>query len=206
MAFRDFRYPDVIAQFGLTYSTTGDLFAGVRPLAPSPQLVGMLATTARLATINNNEKSRSEWIIALLLADFWGRFQDQMGLYSGVEFQPDPEAGLSGFLDFAFSRGPQQPVITPPVLLVFEAKKENIIEGLGQCVAGLVGAQRFNRNHGVEEPHLYGCVTTGTAWRFLRLSGTALTAGLTEYTFDQLDRLLGIFAAIMGPLPVAAAA
>jgi hypothetical protein len=70
-------------------------------------------------------------------------------------------------------------------------------------VAGLVGAQRFNTKAGIDEPHLYGCVTTGTAWRFMRLSGTTLTAGLTEFTFDQLDRLLGIFASIMGSPPAA---
>jgi hypothetical protein len=206
MAFGDFRYPDVIAQFGLTYNAVDDLFAEVQPLPPLPATRGVLAITARLATTLNNEKARSEWLIAPLLADFWGRFHGQLGLYSGMDFQADPDAGLTGFLDFAFCRGPQQIVLTPPLLVVFEAKKENINEGLGQCVAALVGGQRFNQRSGIIEPHLYGCVTTGTAWRFMRLSETTLTVGLTEYTFDQLDQLLGILAFIMGPPPVAAAA
>ncbi len=206
MAFGDFRYPDVISHFGLTYDAVDELFAGVHLLPPLPDTRAMLAKTARLATILNNEKARSEWLIAPLLADFWGRFHGQMGLYSGMEFQADPAAGLTGFLDFAFCRGPQQTVLTPPLLMVFEAKKENINEGLGQCVAALVGAQRFNQRSGINEPHLYGCVTTGTAWRFVRLSGTTLTVGLTEYTFDQLDKLLGILAFIMGPPPAVVAA
>jgi hypothetical protein len=123
MAFRDFRYPDVIAQFGLTYTAVDDLFAGVRPLPPLHSTVTALGVTARLATTLNNEKARSEWLIAPLLADFWGRFHGQMGLYSGMEFQPDPESGLTGFLDFAFCRGAQNVVLTPPLLLVFEAKR-----------------------------------------------------------------------------------
>ena len=206
MAFSEFQYPDVLTQFALTYHAVDDLFAGVPSVTPLASTREALATSTRLASILNNEKARSEWMIAPILGDFWGRYHGQIGLYSGVDFQADPAAGLSGYLDYAFCRGPQNVSISPPTLLVFEAKRENINEGLGQCVAGVVGAQRFNRRHGIDEPNLYGCVTTGTAWRFLRLNGTTLTVGLNEYTIDQIDRLLGIFASIMGSPSAQAAA
>ncbi len=212
MAFRDFRYPDVVAHFNLSYETADDLFADVPPLTLLPATRGMLATTARLATILNNEKAWAEWLIAPLLADLWGRFNSPVGLYSGAEFHPDPDAGLTGFLDFAFCRGPQHPLMTPPVLftppvlLTFQAKRDDLHEGLGQCVAGLVGAQRFNRRHGVDEPHLYGCVTTGSLWRFLRLSGTTLTLDFIVYNLGQIDRILGAIASVIAPPAVAAAA
>jgi hypothetical protein len=206
MAFSNFQYPDVVSELGLTYTSVRDMFAAVPSVSPTAELRGMLAKTARLATINNNEKARSEWIISLLLADIWDRYEGRVGLYSGVEFAADPDAGLSGFLDFAFCRGPQDITFRPPMLLVVESKRDDLHEGLGQCVAGLVGAQRYNRRHGIEEPHLYGCVTTGSLWRFLRLSGTVLTLDQVEYNLGQIDRILGAINSIIAPPAVVAAA
>lgn len=207
MAFSDFRYPDVITQLGLTYEAADDLFARVPSLPPLDATRQTMATTSRLAAMINNEKARSEWIIAPLLGDLWGRYHGRLGVYSGVDFQADPAAQLTGYCDFLVCRGPQQVVITPPTVVVFEAKRDNINEGLGQCVAGVVGAQRFSRRHGLDEPHLYGCVTTGSLWRFVRLSGTTVTLDLTEYNLNQTDRILGILAFAVGqPLPANPAA
>jgi hypothetical protein len=206
MAFSDFKYPDVITHFGLTYEAADDLFAEVPSVPLADATRQTLATTSRLATTINTEKARSEWLIAPLLGDLWGRYHGRVGLYSGVDFQADPAAQLTGYCDFMFCRGPQQVTMTPPTVVVFEAKRDNINDGLGQCVAGLVGAQRFNRRHRVDEPHLYGCVTTGSLWRFLRLSGTTLTLDLTEYSLTQADRILGILAFAVGtPVPAVAA-
>src|SRR4051812_22794837 len=122
MAFSDFQYPAVLTQLGLTYEATDDLFAGVPSLPPSAATRESLATTSRLASILSTEKARSEWIIAPLLGDFWGRHHGRIGLYSGVDFQADPPAQLTGYCDFLICRGPQQVTVTPPTLLVFEAK------------------------------------------------------------------------------------
>ena len=72
---------------------------------------------------------------------------------------------------------------------------------MGQCVAAMVGADRYNRREGAPHDPIYGCVTTGTAWRFLRLSGAVLTHGLREYGIGEPDRLLGILIHIAGPPP-----
>lgn len=91
-------------------------------------------------------------------------------------------------------------------MVIFEAKRENINEGLGQCIAGMVGAQRFNRRNNAPIDPIYGCVTTGTSWRFLRLSGTTVTLDLVEYGLNQVDRLLGILVHMLGPIPQPVAA
>jgi hypothetical protein len=70
----------------------------------------------------------------------------------------------------------------------------------------MVGAQRFNLRHSAPADPIYGCVTTGTAWKFLQLSGTMLTHDLAEYTLAQVDRILGILAHMVGPVPQPAAA
>ncbi len=206
MAFRDFQYPDLLATFGLTSEPTADLFGQVPPVQPSPGFQASLAVSARLAALLNTEKARSEGMIAPVLFEFWARYRARIGLYSGNEFNADPAAGLSGYCDFLISPVPQQPYVTPPVLVIFEAKKENINDGLGQCIAGMVGAQRFNRRQNAPADPLYGCVTTGTAWKFLQLRGAAVTLGLTEYTLSEVDRILGILTHIVGPVPQPAAA
>ncbi len=206
MAFRDFHYPDVLATFGLTYDVTPDLFSGVDESFPSAGFEEQYAVGARLANTLNNGKARSEWMIAPVLGEFWWRYRGRIGLYSGAEFVADPAAGLTGYCDFILSRAPQQPFVSAPAVMVVEAKKENIIDGLGRCVAGMVGAQRFNRRTGGPADPVYGCVTTGTAWKFLRLNGTALSLDLAEYTITQVPRLLGIFTSIFGPAPEQAAA
>lgn len=206
MAFRDFKYPDVLAAFGLTADTPADLFAGVPPVPPPASLTDSLAVSAPLAGIVSTEKGRSEGMIAPVLFAFCGRYHARIGLYSGGTFDADPDAGLNGVCDFLLSRSPQQPFITPPAVVIFEAKRDDIIEGLGRCVAGMVGARRFNQRHGAPVDPIYGCVTTGSLWKFLRLAGDGLTIDLPEYHLGQVDRLLGIFTHIIGPVPQPAAA
>lgn len=206
MAFPDFRYPDLLATFGLTSEPSADLFEGVPTVVPPAGFTESLAISARLAATVNTEKARSEGMIAPVLTAFWWRYHGRIGLYSGLEFEADAAAGLTGYCDFLVSRAPQQPYITPPAVVIFEAKRENINEGLGQCVAGMVGAQRYNRRHNTATDPVYGCVTTGTAWKFSRLSGTVLTLDLVEYGLPQVDRILGVLAHMIGPVPQPAAA
>ncbi len=206
MAFGDFKYPDVFQQLGLTFDNADNLFTTVAPMAASTLLRQQLRITAPLASTINTEKARSEWLVAPVLADFWARYHGRIGLYSGVTFVADAAAGLNGYCDYLVSRSPQQFVIAPPVLVAFEAKNESIPGGLGQCIAGMVGAQRYNRRLGMPEEPIYGCVTTGTAWRFLRLDAATVTLDLTEYGITEVDQLLGILAYIVGPPPAPAAA
>jgi hypothetical protein len=205
MAFGDFTYPEVLTQLGLTLDNAEDLFPGAAPVPLGSALQLWLPITVPLASTISTEKARSEWMVAPVLADFWARYHGRVGLYSGVNFPADPAAGLSGYCDYLITRSPQQFAITPPVLVAFEAKNESISGGFGQCIAAMVGAQRFNRRLNAPHDPLFGCVTTGTAWRFLRLSGTIVTLGLREYTIAEADRLLGIFIHIVGPPPAAAA-
>jgi hypothetical protein len=206
MAFSDFHYPEVLPTFGLQVDTSLDLFAQVPDVATGPALEQTLRRNAPLALTVNTEKARSEGLIAPLLFDFWHRYQGRISLFSGAEFNVDPAAGLSGYCDFLLCRAPQQPMIIAPVVVIFEAKRENIQDGLGQCVAGMVAAQRFNQraDNGIDA--VYGSVTTGSQWKFLRLHRTLLTLDLSEYSIVQTDRLLGILTHIVGPMPQPAAA
>jgi hypothetical protein len=201
MAFSNFRYPDVLATFGLE-ETAADLFGGVPPV-PLASAGPLYRVGSGLAQRVHTEKARSEWIIGLLLLDLWERYQGRVSMYSGVELDADAEAGLNGFCDFLISLSPQLPRPRAPVVTVVEAKNDSVPNGYGQCIAGLVGLQRFNRKEGREVPTVYGCVTTGGTWQFLTLTGSLVTFDIAQYDYTQPDRILGILVHIVGPIPTA---
>ena len=83
--------------------------------------------------------------------------------------------------------------IEAPAIVIIEAKKGELNAGWGQCAAEMIAAQKFNKANGQEISNIYGSVTTGTMWQFLKLTGKALTIDVTEYPLDPIDRILGIF-------------
>jgi hypothetical protein len=93
-----------------------------------------------------------------------------------------------------------------PVVVAFEARRDNILDGLGQCIAAMVGAARFNQATGIPLPAVFGVITTGTNWKSLRLAGQTVASELPEYTLPQVDHILGILTHIVGPVPPAVAA
>lgn len=206
MAFSDFKYPDLLTTFALSERTVPNLFADVPPVTPSPLLTATLGVNIPLATGAHSESARITWLVGPVLSDLWARYDGRISLNPGVEFEADPSAKLTGYCDFIICRGPQRPVVGAPMLLIFEAKRDSIPDGLGQCIAGLIGAQRYNqRNNNPIDP-IYGCVTTGSLWKFLRLSGSVVTNDLSEYTLQQTDRILGILTHVVGPPPATTAA
>lgn len=56
----------------------------------------------------------------------------------------------------------------------------------------MVAAQKFNRAKGQEILTIYGSVTTGTFWQFLKLTGQDLTIDVTENALKPIERILGI--------------
>ncbi|MGL6094321.1 MAG: hypothetical protein ACRC7O_00785 [Fimbriiglobus sp.] len=200
MTFSDFKYPAVVTELGLS-EQSADLFAGVPAATPGPFAQAVRQSGARLGAMANTEKARSEWMVAPVLGDVWAAAEGRVNLHSGVDLDGDPDAGLTGQCDFLIGRGPQLPHIVAPVAVIFEAKKDSIVGGFGQCVAAMVGVQRFNRRAGREIDPVYGCSTTGSLWQFLRLSGAMLTIDQTEYSITQVDRILGILTHIVGPIP-----
>ncbi len=201
MAFSDFKYRDVLREFDLTWQTAEGLFTGVPEVEPRPAFRDTIGVFWRLATTINTEKARSEWMFAPLLGEFWSRCHAQISLFSGADFDADPAAKLTGYCDFILSRAPQQPQILTPVMVIFEANRENIDEGIGQCIAGMVRAQRFNQRNQTPTDPIYGCVTTGNVWKFLRLSGKILSFDFRDFYLTQQELLLGILTQIIGPPP-----
>ncbi len=62
----------------------------------------------------------------------------------------------------------------------------------------MVAARIFNKREGVEIDTVYGVVTSGTFWRFLRLEGQVVSLDLHEYAIDQIAKILGILLHCVG--------
>jgi hypothetical protein len=61
------------------------------------------------------------------------------------------------------------PDLRAPLVIIVEAKNNNVEGGVWQCLAQMVGVRIFNEQSGASPPAVYGCVTNGEAWQFLRL-------------------------------------
>jgi hypothetical protein len=65
----------------------------------------------------------------------------------------------------------------------------------------MVAAQIFNEREGNEISVIYGTVTSGTNWKFLKLEGQVIEIDLNEYYLSDVNKILGILAsAVRGSL------
>ncbi|MBC8142764.1 MAG: hypothetical protein H7Y38_15175 [Armatimonadetes bacterium] len=93
-------------------------------------------------------------------------------IFSGIKFDVDKKEGLFGYSDYLLTKDPMVDAVNAPVIIVGEAKKEDISAGPPQYIAEMVAAQRFNDKRGKPLSPIYGTVTDGTRWRFLQLENT----------------------------------
>ena len=193
MAYNQFTIRRLTQEFGLQVTAQPALFTDALPAQISALLCETLAVSTALALRSGSEKARSEMIIAPVVMEVYRQAQDRANLFSGVEFEVEPEHELSGICDFLFSLSPQSLIIEAPVVSIVEAKKEDILKGIPQCLAELVAAQRFNASANRPVRTLYGVVTTGEVWKFLRLRGTEAIIDSDEYFLNQVEAIVGIF-------------
>jgi hypothetical protein len=96
--------------------------------------------------------------------------------------------------------------VSPLLRAVVEAKNDNIKGGLGQCTAEMVAARTFNQRHSEGPSLVHGAVTTGSLWKFLKLSDDTVFIDRSEYYLDQLEKVLGILLHCVGGDPATAGA
>jgi hypothetical protein len=205
MAFSDFDLHTAVQTFGLRVERDADLFIGVAALEPSDYLRAWLDDFGTLALAVGTEMARSVYLIAPLLAEAQRRAAGPVHVLPGMALDADRARGLNGFCDYLIARSEEIYYLRSPLAAVVEAKREDIIAGLGQCAAAMVGMRIFNERDGTPFPLLYGCVSSGTNWRFLRLEGDVLFIDRREYYLGEASLVLGVLVQIMGgPKPAGA--
>jgi len=196
MAYSDFTIADLKRRLQLVLDESGNLFADLPEVDLPPVLTATLARYLPLAVNLNTEKARSELVIAPVLVEFKLRHPERVSLFSGIEFNVDQAAGLNGRCDYILARGPEQLALDAPVCVLVEAKNENIVAGIPQCLAEMVAARRYNQRAGTPADAIYGVVTTGVLWRFLKLEGDRARIDTVEYSIQAPRKIFGILTAI----------
>jgi hypothetical protein len=176
--------------FGITTREGVRFLPELPPLVPSQMLHDYLEFGMPIATATGSEKVRSELLITPILIEVRQILKQEIGFFSGEEFTVDESVGLNGVCDFLLSRSPALIEIEAPVFTLVEAKKADLRLGLGQCAAEMVAAQRFNAMKGREIEAIYGAVSSGTLWRFMRLVGQELTIDVTDYSLMPVGQIL----------------
>jgi len=197
MSFSDFTLKTALQSLELRSVEQQNLFSAVSPIEASAFLQETLLENVSLALSIGTEKARSELIIVNVLIEVRKKLHHQVSLFSGVKFDVDAKRNLTGFCDFIISASPEQLFLDSPIIALVEAKNENIIGGLGQCIAEMVAAQQFNLQENKVIPVIYGIVTSGNAWKFLKLEGKQVFIDLDEYYIKDIDRILGIILAMV---------
>ena len=197
MAYSNFTLETARETFQLETLQSIGTFSGTERVEPSAELTKALAKKAPLAVAIGTEKAKSEMIVADILVELREHFEHRISLFSGIDFNVDIENDLTGVCDFLVSLSPNQYYLDSPVIILVEAKKDDLITGLGQCVAEMVAAQRFNAEKGNDIPRVYGATTTGINWLFLKLEGKRLHIDMETYMLERCDKILGILASMV---------
>ena len=170
--------------------TLQELFDEIVPISPSSWLEDSWRRAGHVAVIS--EKARSEFLVAPILLEVKAILKDTISIYSGIRFDVSSDEGLQGICDFIISRSEPLPTLQSPLVIMVEAKKNDIESGLGQCAGEMVAAQRFNMRDLPDAKVVYGCVTTGELWQFLKLDDKLLTIAPKRVYIEQIERILGM--------------
>jgi hypothetical protein len=198
MSYREFSWAKAKQDFGLTTVEGGRFLPEITAVQPSGLLQETLKRGIPWAIAVGNEKARSEAIINPILLEVKTILDGRVSVFSGEEFSVDPSVGLNGVCDFLVSRSAEQIAVEAPVLVVVEAKRDDLKQGMGQCLSSMVAAQRFNQQQGRSVPSIYGSVSTGTVWRFLRLEESVVTVDFTDYAIPPVDLVLSLLVWMAG--------
>ncbi|QTA92461.1 hypothetical protein [Desulfonema magnum] len=214
MAYSEFDLDTVTKSFNLTIEHE-KLFEKIKQTGVSSWLEESLEKGLKLSL--GSEKARAEFIVAPVLLASRELSHDSFYLYSGQNLDIDPERGLKGNCDFILTNSPPSPTMQSPIAVITEAKKNDIEGTLGECIAQMLGVRLYRRiislflyraawmlgtkyseKQGTRELRtIFGCVTTGETWQFLKLRGKTVWIDSDRYYINKVDKILGVLQAIV---------
>jgi len=184
MSYSDFTLKRVKDELNINVVEDRDLFSDIQEIQISEYLSATLNYNVPLAMAVGTEKVRSELIIANILLEVRKISDNKISFFSG-------------FCDFIISKSQEQFYISAPVVIVVEAKNEYIAGGLGQCISEMYASGIFNDREGSHLPAIYGAVTTGSTWKFLKYEDNTAYIDLQEYYIVNANKIVAILVAMV---------
>jgi hypothetical protein len=194
MSYSKFTYKRIRQELNIR-EEYGFLFDTIVKVVPSEILLKNLEGIEIIALFS--EKSRSEGIVFPILVELLRHNNFAFSLYSGAVLNGDDTKGLNGECDFILSAGKQSLAIDTPLFCMIVAEDNDIEKNIPQCIAQMEGARLYNQNEGKNLQVIYGCVTTGTEWQFLKLENQICFIDKKRYYINDLPSLLGVLQTIV---------
>jgi len=190
MAFSDFTLDKIRQNLGIENRRT-PILTNCKAIQASDRLREELKEVEELPI--RSEKAKSEWIVVPILKELRKRNNKFFTIYSGDTLNADETKGLKGECDFILAKDIGTFDINYPIIQIVEAKKNDVEIGVPQCAAQLIGAKIYNEKKGVNLDVIYGCVTTGNEWLFMRLENETIQINTKVYFLSEIEKVLGIF-------------
>lgn len=175
----------VQAQFDLQILETNTPLVAPLPVQQPLLRQWIIDSSRERILLQTNETTRHESIVGQMLISL--AVDLDRSLWLSYPFEVDPIAGLVGECDYLVSRSSLTFRIHPPVVLIVEVKR-TLERCLSHCLVELAAAAQFN---GDGEP-VYGVLTTGLEWQFLKLQGKVVTVEQSIYPLDPIEQVAGI--------------
>ena len=199
MAFTDFKsIMQVQEAYGIKYTQADYIQYG--DIEPSPGFLEEFAFSQRHINVFASEAARCENVIYPILREVYKKYADSFTLWSHQSISCD--AQLSGTPDYLISTKSElgKTVLGSPIIVIVEAKRNDFIEGWGQCLAELIAVQRINNDNAIP---VYGIVTDGALWEFGKLEEDLFTQNETVLAISDLNKVFGAIGYLMDAnLPV----
>ncbi len=195
MPYADFTLDTITTTLGVSVGLV-DLFSALPPY-PVPQwLREMLDRGIRQVLLS--EKARSEFIVVPILLACEELARGPISIYSGQRLDVDPGRGLIGECDFILAAASPLPAFRAPLMIIVEVIENDVEFDVWPFLAEMVGARIFNERAGKAPAPVYGCVTNGEAWQFLRLVEQVAEIDVRRYYLDNVGGILSVFRKILG--------
>lgn len=198
MAFSNFKSLVKFCQkYGLEQNTSSNLFKGgqLTPFEISERLRQDMEEAKQYPLYT--EKAKSELLIMPILKEL-KRKNPHISLFSGFALSVEGEPELNGNPDFVLSVKPNLVEIEAPIFCLVESKNKAPEEGFAQCAAEMYAARLFNREMNDPYETIYGTVTNGFDWVFMKLDQQTVLVDVERYYLNELEVLLAVLQFIVG--------
>lgn len=192
MAYSDYTLGELQEKYGMSNHVELIFAPNSAKVAPSEWLLQALAIAQELPV--RSEKAKSELIVMPILIELRNRNEKYVTIYSGDSLNIDDK--LKGECDFILAKDTGSFEMNTPILQVVEAKKNDVEIGIPQCAAQMIGAKKYNERKNISLNTIYGCVTTGDDWLFMKLTDK-IVIDTRKYYLGNLSELLGAFQQII---------
>lgn len=193
-SYSHFTLETIDSQFGIKNRRVS-LFDSIKEVPISPSLQNSLNTAKELPM--KSEKARSEMIVFPILVELRNLNNKFFTIYSGDTLNVDAERGLRGECDFIIAKDTGSFNVNAPILQVVEAKRNDIEIGIPQCAAQMIASKIFNEKKGMGLDVIYGCVTTGDDWQFMKYINNEILIDTRKYYLGDVAKLLGVLNVII---------